>query len=327
MNKVILFLFLSFLVASCGTSHPVVRTTKPVAQTQKKPDPRKGTRPNAAPVKRNTTPVATTDKPSSTTSNSTSSSNATEPENNASTVAVNQQPTEVLQATTTVKVTTAMVLAYIDKYKEIAKKDMVDYGIPASVTLGQGILESGAGSGPLSTQANNHFGIKCHKEWTGPSVSYDDDSAGECFRKYSHPHESFKDHSMFLVSRERYAALFRLEQDDYKGWSRGLKAAGYATDPAYPTKLITLIEKYQLYRFDAEVLGKPVPQIIQSKDSIAVDKPIVFPVKTIGNQHVVTKGDTLFSIAKKYNMSVDDLKKKNNLTENAISIGQTLSVN
>ena len=326
MNKVILLLFFSFFVLSCGTSHPVVRTTKPVAQTTKKPDSRKGSRHNSAPVKKNTTPIITTEKTVSKHSNSISnpatSESSKEIINN-----VNQQPTEVLQATTTVKVTTAMVLAYIDAYKEIAKKDMVDFGIPASITLGQGILESGAGSGPLSTQANNHFGIKCHKEWTGPSVSYDDDAVGECFRKYSNPHESFKDHSMFLITRERYAPLFRLEKDDYVGWSKGLKAAGYATDPAYPTKLITLIEKYQLYRFDAEVLGKPVPQIVQSKDSIAVDKPADFLVKTIVNQHVVVKGDTLFSIAKKYNMTVDDLKKRNNLTDNALSIGQTLSVN
>ncbi|MEN9337015.1 MAG: hypothetical protein RLZZ500_2002 [Bacteroidota bacterium] len=326
MNKLFFYLIVIVSLVGCGTSHPVVRTTKPVAQTTKKTDPRKVNRPNSTPVKRTTSPAGTSGTNPVGAVNS--KSNEVENEKARETPSNdNQKTTEVLQATTTVKVTTAMVLAYIEKYKDIAKKDMVDYGIPASITLGQGILESGAGSGPLSTQANNHFGIKCHKEWTGPTVSYDDDAVGECFRKYSHPHESFKDHSMFLVSRERYASLFRLEQDDYKSWSKGLKAAGYATDPSYPTKLITLIEKYQLYRFDAEVLGKPVPQILRATDSTAVEKPTVFPIKNLGNQHVVAKGDTLFSIAKKYNMTVDDLKRKNNLTENAISIGQTLSVN
>ncbi|MFM2230103.1 MAG: hypothetical protein RL607_1361 [Bacteroidota bacterium] len=326
MNKLFFYFIVIVSLVGCGTSHPVVRTTKPVAQTTKKTDPRKVNRPNSTPVKRTTTPTRTTETNPVGAVNS--KSNEVENEKARETPSNdNQKTTEVLQATTTVKVTTAMVLAYIEKYKDIAKKDMVDYGIPASITLGQGILESGAGSGPLSTQANNHFGIKCHKEWTGPTVSYDDDAIGECFRKYSHPHESFKDHSMFLVSRERYASLFRLEQDDYKSWSKGLKAAGYATDPSYPTKLITLIEKYQLYRFDAEVLGKPVPQILRTTDSTATEKPTALPIKSSENQHIVVKGDTLFSIAKKYNMTVDDLKRKNNLTENAISIGQILSVN
>lgn len=309
----ILFVF----VASCSSSRPVVRTTKTVSQTPKV-DPRKN---------KKTTPVRSV---ATTTPKSNPVGTATEVEKNRIEGGTNSSGTpvqtmEVLEATTAVKVTTAMVLAYIDRYKEIAKKDMVEYGIPASITLGQGILESGAGSGPLSVQANNHFGIKCHKEWTGPSVSYDDDSVGECFRKYSHPHESFKDHSLFLVTRERYASLFRLELDDYKGWSKGLKAAGYATDPAYPTKLITLIEKYQLYRFDAEVLGKAIPQI-QPMDTITQRNNSINSPKNNTEQHTVIKGDTLFSIAKKYNLSVDDLKRKNNLTDNAIAIGQTLIV-
>jgi flagellum-specific peptidoglycan hydrolase FlgJ len=229
--------------------------------------------------------------------------------------------TEVLAATTRVKVTTAMVLEYIEKYKEIAKKDMIDYGIPASITLGQGILESGAGTGPLSIQANNHFGIKCHKEWNGPSVNYDDDTEQECFRKYSEPNESYRDHSLFLTSRERYSKLFKLEKDDYKSWAQGLKDAGYATDVAYPAKLIGLIERYQLQKYDAEVLGKEyVPMVVTSNEN----KPSV--AEPSSDLHEVIKGDTLYSISKKYNISVEDLKRKNNIPDFGIAIGQKLIV-
>jgi len=192
-------------------------------------------------------------------------------------------------------------------------------GIPASVTLGQAILESGAGTGPLSVQANNHFGIKCHKEWTGPSIRYTDDAENECFRKYQEPSESFRDHSFFLTSRPRYEPLFQLDKGDYKEWARGLKAAGYATDPKYPDKLIGLIEKYQLNKFDAEVLGRDYVPVV----SIA-KKEIAYTDDT--QRYTVVKGDTLYSISKKFNITIDELKKKNNLSDNALSLGQRIIV-
>lgn len=222
---------------------------------------------------------------------------------------------EILEATTRVKVTTDMVYDYINQFKDIAKSNMTQYGIPASIILGQGILESGAGTGPLSTLANNHFGIKCHKEWTGPSVLYDDDARDECFRKYEQAGESYKDHSLFLTSRSRYAALFELPKDDYKQWAKGLKAAGYATDPKYPDKLIGIIERYQLHRYDSEALGKSVV--------VADERPI--PTRD-ASMYEVTKGDTLYSISKRFNISVDELRKKNDLSDNAISIGQFLKI-
>ena len=225
---------------------------------------------------------------------------------------------EILEATSRVKVTTAMVFDYIDQFKDIAKNNMLQYGIPASITLGQGILESGAGTAPLSALANNHFGIKCHKEWTGPSVSYDDDAEQECFRKYSEAAESYQDHSLFLTSRSRYADLFTLDKDDYKAWAKGLKRAGYATDSRYPEKLIGIIERYQLYKYDSEVLGRdyiPV-NVPQEKALVSAD----------GELYQVTKGDTLYSISKRFNLSVDELRRKNNISDNAISIGQNLKV-
>ncbi|WP_309613641.1 glucosaminidase domain-containing protein [Flavobacterium sp.] len=297
MIKKALLLLLMVFVASCSANHAVVRTTKsdprksetPVVQRVRKPIYRPATMKN---------PVAITQKDSPTLGNYSNT-------------------TEVLEATTRVKVTTTMVLAYIENYKSVAKDNMIRTGIPASITLGQAILESGAGTGPLSVQANNHFGIKCHKEWTGPSIKYTDDAEDECFRKYNQPSESFKDHSYFLTSRPRYAELFDFQKDDYKSWAYGLKAAGYATDSKYPDKLIGLIEKYQLGRFDAEVLGKEYVPVI-------VNKPIAYTDDV--QKYTVIKGDSLYSISKKFNISIDELKKKNNLTENTISLGQTIIV-
>lgn len=139
---------------------------------------------------------------------------------------------------------------YIERFKDIAIAEMHRTGVPASIKLAQGILESESGNGNLVKRSNNHFGIKCKSYWTGPSVSHDDDEKGECFRKYEHPEESYRDHSDFLVNSERYAALFKLKKTDYKGWAHGLKKAGYATNPRYPQLLIYQIEKYKLYEFD-----------------------------------------------------------------------------
>ena len=139
---------------------------------------------------------------------------------------------------------------YVKKYAPAATKNMRFFKIPASITLAQGILESGYGEGTLAKKANNHFGIKCHKEWKGKSITHDDDEKNECFRSYKNPLRSYRDHCLFLVDRDRYSSLFTLNRKDYKGWAVGLKAAGYATDPKYADKLISLIERFNLTRFD-----------------------------------------------------------------------------
>ena len=141
-------------------------------------------------------------------------------------------------------------LAYIDQYSALAVLEMQRTGVPASITLAQGMLESGYGLSPLATKAHNHFGMKCHSDWKGEKFFYDDETPDECFRVYPTVEDSFRAHSDFLRGRERYKALFDLDPTDYKGWARGLRRAGYATDPGYAAKLINLIEDFQLYRFD-----------------------------------------------------------------------------
>ena len=203
-----------------------------------------------------------------------------------------------------------VVANYIENYNGIAREEMLQYGIPASITLAQGILESGAGRGELTRKANNHFGIKCHTEWTGERVYHDDDEKGECFRTYKDPKYSFRDHSLFLTQRSRYKDLFKYRKDDYKSWARGLKKAGYATDPKYPDKLISIIERYNLAAYDEMVLG-------------AGANPIN-PDNTKINTYTVLKGDTLYSIARRFNITVETLKEYNGLETNTISIGQVL---
>ena len=149
-------------------------------------------------------------------------------------------------------------LNYIEQYASIAVSEQHKFGIPASITLAQGLLESGAGQSELARKSNNHFGIKCHTGWTGERTYHDDDARQECFRKYKHVSESFDDHSLFLTSRSRYAELFKLKPTDYKGWAHGLKKAGYATDPNYANKLIKIIEDYDLHELD--VKGKITTQ-------------------------------------------------------------------
>ena len=144
---------------------------------------------------------------------------------------------------------------YINQYKDLAIEQMLRYRIPASITLAQGLFESAAGRSDLVRQGNNHFGIKCHN-WTGPTQYHDDDARGECFRAYRNVRDSYEDHSKFLTSGARYAFLFKLKITDYKGWARGLKKAGYATDPSYANRLITIIEDYELYKYDNQGMGR-----------------------------------------------------------------------
>jgi flagellum-specific peptidoglycan hydrolase FlgJ len=296
-KKIISIIILLLVMMSCNTQKTVIRTTK---NTERKPT-QTVVRSVKKPIENNI------------------------PKKTDEIVIENKQgETQILEATTRVKVTTEMVLAYIEKYKQIAMDDMVKFGIPASITLSQAILESGAGTGPLSVQANNHFGIKCHKDWTGDSIKHDDDSADECFRKYDNPNKSFEDHSVFLLNRPWYAKLFKLEKTDYKGWARGLKTAGYATDPKYPDKLIGLIEKYKLNLFDAQALGNLIIneaplENVNTQNTQTTTEPTE-------NSYIVIPKDTLYSISKKFNLTIDEIKKMNNITDNAISIGQILKI-
>lgn len=216
-------------------------------------------------------------------------------------------------------------LAYIRKYAPIAVKEMHEYKIPASITLAQGILESGKGRSELALKSNNHFGIKCHTGWKGERVYHDDDEKGECFRKYVYPETSYNDHSLFLTQRRRYAFLFDYNIKNYKKWAYGLRKAGYATDKKYPAKLLKIIKDYKLYEFDDIKKGKYAKEIKKLNDGESFKKPIVIP-KTKANIYKVRKGDTLYAISRKFGVSVDLLKKLNNLKDNTISIGQKLLV-
>jgi flagellum-specific peptidoglycan hydrolase FlgJ len=212
-------------------------------------------------------------------------------------------------------------LEYIEKFAPIAVKKMHTHKIPASITLAQGVLESGSGRSELAMKSNNHFGIKCHTNWTGESVTHDDDEKGECFRKYEYPETSYEDHSAFLTQRKRYEFLFSYSTKDYKKWARGLKDAGYATDPKYPEKLIKIIEDYQLHEFDnikeKDFKYAKIDEKIDEKLEENIDKTVFYEVQ---------KGDTLYSISKRFMISVEDLKDRNNLKDNTISIGQVLKI-
>ncbi len=216
-------------------------------------------------------------------------------------------------------------LQYIKKYAPLAVLEMHKYDIPASITLAQGILESGNGRSQLASKSNNHFGIKCHVGWKGQKVYHDDDEKGECFRKYKFVETSYKDHSEFLSGRRRYANLFKLRKSDYKGWAKGLKKAGYATDKKYPKKIIKIIETYELYEFD-KIREKDLKRV-KKETSKTERKPKIKTKKRVKKYYEVKKGDTLYSIARKYETSVTKLKKVNALTGNTLSIGQKLLIN
>ena len=298
MIKRIVLLAVILALASCSSSKPAIATTKKAAAVQTR----------TASTKRST-PVKPIGKNYPSTNNT----------------------TEVIQSTSKTVVTSDLINNYVLQYKDIAMVNMQKYGIPASIILAQGILESGAGRGDLAIEANNHFGIKCHSDWLGESVRHDDDSSQECFRKYPKASESYKDHALFLVGKKRYATLFTYEKDDYKAWSKGLRAAGYATDPNYPDKLISYIERYNLHQYDCQVTGKNYTPINKTAPTRSSTSGAASNTKNNSNSndpnlYEVQQGDTLYSISKKFNLLVDDLKQKNNLTDNAISIGQRLKV-
>jgi LysM repeat protein len=197
---------------------------------------------------------------------------------------------------------------YIQQYKVIAISKMHEYKIPASITLAQGLLESGSGNSELARNANNHFGIKCHKEWTGMTYTMDDDEKNECFRKYASAEESYSDHSYFLTSRPRYAALFQLDVKDYKGWAHGLKSAGYATNPRYAEMLIKIIEENELFLYDSGksgLLAKKEEKHKQSSDNEEVianktftDHTFKFLEVAEGNRKIYVNNNVKLTYAK-----------------------------
>src|ERR1700744_3930055 len=222
-------------------------------------------------------------------------------------------------------------LEYIDHFKTIAIQEMNLYGIPASITLAQGLFESGSGNGELARVANNHFGIKCNSEWKGKGYYKDDDEHNDCFRVYDKPEDSFRDHSEFL-KRPRYAKLFLLNKNDYVGWANGLKAAGYATNPNYPKLLSNIIQKYNLDQYDrpeteAQKEKRENKVLTQINDNgLTASKDSVTQTPAVNKSYTVTTGDTLYSISRRFGITVDDLKALNNLPDNNIRIGQNLIV-
>ncbi len=221
---------------------------------------------------------------------------------------------------------------YVEAYKYAAVKKMLEHGIPASITLAQGLLESGAGKSSLAVNANNHFGIKCHKTWTGDTFFMDDDEKNECFRKYANVEDSYEDHSQFLLTRSRYAFLFKYKKTEYKKWARGLKKAGYATNPQYAKLLIKIIEEEGLHQYDKitdlSQMGEPIAQtsteeLVQDTVSYA---PLPLPELQVASvspsQRVVyknngvklvkaLKGDTYYKIAQEFNLYTWQLRKYN----------------
>ena len=219
---------------------------------------------------------------------------------------------------------------YINTYKELAIEEMQRTGVPASITLAQGIHESGAGTSELALVSNNHFGIKCKSNWTRESVKHDDDARGECFRKYPSAEDSYKDHSDFLKNSQRYASLFNLDPADYEGWANGLKKAGYATNPKYPQVLIKLIEDYQLQDYSLMALGKmpaeertaPIVSVANTGLVIRTEDVIKQPVYPEGEFKInetkvvyVKKGTSFLAIAKQYDIDLSKVFEFNEIPE------------
>ena len=194
-----------------------------------------------------------------------------------------------LLSVTALNAQTISIEEYVNTYKDIAIKEMIRTGVPASITLAQGIVETENGNSKLVKKSNNHFGIKCKETWTGPSVSHDDDAPGECFRVYNNAEESYIDHSNFLRTRKHYNFLFSLDPADYKAWAYGLKKAGYATNPAYPALLIKYIEKYNLNEYSLIALGKKTGNdpILAKNESPSTTAPVTTTVATVQQQPVV----------------------------------------
>ncbi len=199
------------------------------------------------------------------------------------------------------------IIIYISKYKNAAIKKMNEYKIPASITLAQGILESGAGTSELAINANNHFGIKCGSSWSGETFLKDDDTVKECFRKYPSIDDCYNDHSLFLTSNKRYESLFENSSDDYISWAKGLQDAGYATNPEYSKILVRIIEEYELYSYDKPSGKKPTETIVnnnsnviqsESDDVVVILGVTYHPTSTINNRKIFENNHTRFLVAK-----------------------------
>lgn len=220
---------------------------------------------------------------------------------------------------------------YIDTYKDLAIKEMKRMGVPASITLAQGILETENGNSDLVKKSNNHFGIKCKSSWSGGSVFHDDDERGECFRKYNNAEESFRDHSNFLRGSDRYAFLFKLDPADYKGWAYGLKKAGYATNPKYPEILIRHIETYNLNQYSLEASGEvpvfdaanyqddPSEAASQTTTPLANSKTLFNGLKAV----FAPAGTSLLAIATQYDISLSKLMEFNDLDKDGLLAEET----
>ena len=255
---------------------------------------------------------------------------------------------------------------YIQTYQSIAIEEMKKSGVPASITLAQGILETDAGKSDLVLSSNNHFGIKCKSIWKGEKVYHDDDFKGECFRKYPTAADSYSDHSDYLRTGTRYASLFQLDPENYKGWAKGLRAAGYATNPRYADVLIDYIEKYSLNQYTLIAMGKLEPiaadsaivavtnnkqPITQTQETQFLENIVlstgndtnsdikyitVNHKKTVKNEppqkvdkknkYIVKRNDTLSAISKKYGVSISSVAKLNNINRNKLKVGQELVI-
>lgn len=223
---------------------------------------------------------------------------------------------------------------YIEKYSDLAVSEMKRSGVPASITLAQGMIESSYGNSPLAKKGNNHFGVKCHKDWKGKKMYHDDDAAHECFRMYASVEQSYQDHSDFLRYQNRYKSLFDLDKTDYKGWAKGLKAAGYATDPGYAGKLIRLIEEYDLGRFDTDIVveveapleverPKKVEEVVASMGRVRYEEVVKFSLSRQvyvqnGTPFIYSiQGETYASIAEANGLFLKELLLYNDLSYNA----------
>jgi hypothetical protein len=243
------------------------------------------------------------------------------------------------------------IIKYIEQYAALAVKEMERTGVPASIKIAQGIHETNAGKSDLVLQSNNHFGIKCKSSWTGEKVYHNDDAEGECFRKYEDAKASYLDHSDYLKSQPRYSFLFEYDANDYAAWAWGLKKAGYATNPIYAQTLIKYIEAYQLNElnkfaenedeedlknFFEKIRNKPLQPLANNGKFIEPDdkeKPGDKTAKEksgkrtkVKKTHVVKRGDSLYSLSKKYGTTVEALKKVNHLKKEALQIGQKIKI-
>jgi len=303
MKKVLSVLFTGLILMSCNAAHNTKVKEKIAKEYGNGDNKKKVVVKTTSAIKKENTPVAEV-KPAK----------PVKP-------LLEKDDSETLIATSKVNVSKNTVEDYINLYSGAAMQSMKTYGIPASIKLAQGILESGSGNGTLCRTANNHFGIKCKEEWTGETVSHTDDAPDECFRKYHSAMESYNDHSEFLANRVYYKNLFTLDKSDYSAWAKGLKKAGYATDPRYPQKLISIIERYKLYEYDQKVLGSNYEFVAKKTDEVVATN---FGAQA--QTYTVQAGDTLFAICQKFNSSVDHIKQLNSLNTNSLSVGQIIKI-